>query len=119
MSKAEFIRLTQAGVSRVLDGRAGMVFPVLEWVGVDSRCAQAIDFRYPRNDSAYPFQTWTIGPDGFERLNLEAPLTPDPLRRFAFEIYESRGDVSALLELLDAWAGDETLGPIQRQAESQ
>lgn len=67
-SAPQFVRLTQAGVSRVLNGQAGMLFEVdhctrsgddKEWV------AHVSDYRYMNSDTDKP-QIWSISADGYE-----------------------------------------------------
>lgn len=60
-------KLKREGLERVLDGRVGMTFPVDSFTpGVRGPVAHVRDYRY--FGSHYPYQTWSIGADGYELL---------------------------------------------------
>ena len=62
--RPEHVYLTKQGERRVLDGKAGMLFKVDHWGGIDDRGAQVEDRRYPNEHR--PYQIWTLGPGDFE-----------------------------------------------------
>lgn len=65
MAKYPLVRLTEKGVARVLNGAAGMVFPVDKFtVGVSGAVAHVRDYRY--QGTVRDFQTWSIGAEGYE-----------------------------------------------------
>lgn len=74
----QLIRINERGAARVLSGKAGMMFVVENWVGVNDRCAAVLDYRYPDPAAVGGFQCWTIEPEGFEIVR-EAPA-PSPQR---------------------------------------
>lgn len=71
MPRATVIKLTAAGLHRVLDGKEGMTFLLDTMCGIDDRCAAVRDYRYPT--SHFPFQTWVLGPGDFEVVEYEGP----------------------------------------------
>lgn len=66
----QIVKLTKAGVVRVLSGAVGMTFMVDHWGGVDDRCAMVRDYRYGDADGVFgrPFQIWTLAPGDFELI---------------------------------------------------
>lgn len=59
-------KLTKAGEARVLDGREGMTFVIDSFGGVNDRCANVRDYRFP--SGSRPFQIWTLVPACFEMV---------------------------------------------------
>jgi hypothetical protein len=59
------------GLSRVLEGTVGMTFVVDHFTDtVDNRgqIAHVRDYRYSGGPLDRPFQIWSIGPEGYERV---------------------------------------------------
>lgn len=61
-------RLTRDGLGRVLNGKIGMTFIVDKFTDTTGgkKVAHVRDYRYPGDH--YPFQIWSIGPEGYEIL---------------------------------------------------
>lgn len=70
-------KLTESGLSRVLDGAVGMTFPI-KHVSVsgsgEGHVAHVMDFRYPRyvnGELHAPYQIWSLGVGDWELVEVE------------------------------------------------
>jgi hypothetical protein len=64
------VKLTERGLSRVLNGQVGMTFLVDSMTpGVAGVVLHVRDYRYPRDDNGKPYQTWSITADDYEIIN--------------------------------------------------
>ena len=64
-----FVKLTEAGVPRVLYGTVGLTFIVDHFTegGAGTRVAHVRDYRFPTEHKDH--QIWSIGEDGYEVIS--------------------------------------------------